>query len=301
MSLPLIALLTVVSAPIFFILISIRIVHQEERAVVERFGKYVRFCTPGLTFIIPIVERILREDIRTIIYDIKPQTVITKDNVEIRIDGIMWARLQEDEESVKKSFYVINNWEESIQELVHTNLRQQFGKVTLDTALTSRKEIVNNILLTLTDLKNEWGIVIENIEIKEIAPPNDIINAMHQQKGAEQKRRAAKITAIGQFEAAEQLKLVEIQRAEGEKQSNILRAEGKAESILLEAEAKAKAIELVNISAEKFFVGNAQELKKLEAMESSLKYNSKIILTKDGVNPSLIIGELPVNKDIATL
>ena len=136
---------------------------------------------------------------------------------------------------------------------------------------------------TLDRLTKDWGLKVCKVEIKLIDPPDDIKAAMHKQKTAEQERRAMKLLATGRFEAAEQEKLATIQVAQGKKEAEIQVAEGKA-----------RAIQLVNEAAEKYFVGNAIDLKRLEVVENSLKDNSKIILTDKGISPQIILGELPI-------
>lgn len=263
----------------------IRVVPQERRAIVEMFGKYRRYLEPGFNWVIPIIERTKSRDIRSHTLDIPAQPVITKDNVEIRVDGIVWARPYSKEEAIKKTFYNIDDWKKAIQQLAQTNLRQEFGSLTLDESLIARATISANLQRELDAITDEWGIKVDKVEIKEIDPPADIKTAMHLQKTAEQTRRAAKLEATGRFEAAEQDKLAAIEKADGQKQADIKVAEGKA-----------KAIQLVNESAEKYFKGNAKELRNLEVTENSLKNNSKIILTKDGITPQLIIGNLPMER-----
>lgn len=258
---------------------------QYERGIVELFGKYKRFVEPGLHFQIPFIEITRIRDVREHTMDFPPQEVITKDNVEITVDGIIWARPGLDTEDVKMSFYNIDYWNTAVLELAKTNLRQEFGKLTLDESLVAREKIASNLQLSLDKMTDNWGIKVCKVEIKLIDPPEDIKNAMHKQKIAEQERRAMRLLATGKFEAAEQEKKATIQIAEGKKEAEIQVAEGKA-----------KAIELVNEAAEKYFVGNAQELKKLEVTENCLKDNTKVVLTDKGITPQLVIGELPVIK-----
>jgi regulator of protease activity HflC (stomatin/prohibitin superfamily) len=130
----------------------------------------------------------------------------------------------------------------------------------------------------------EWGLTVSKVEIRLIDPPEDIKRAMHKQKTAEQERRSMRLLATGEFDAAEQQKLAIIQRAEGEREAVIQVAQGRAE-----------AIRLVNEAAEKYFIGNAQALKKLEMVENSLRDNAKIVITEHGISPTLLLGSLPVN------
>lgn len=253
-----------------------------ERGIQERFGKYTRFVMPGLGFQVPFAQIIRVRDVREHTMDIAPQHVITRDNVEITVDGVMWARPTADEDGIKRTFYNIDDWKRAILQLAMTNLRQEFGGLTLDESLVAREKIATNLQRILNDFTAEWGLTVSKVEIRLIDPPDDIKKAMHKQKTAEQERRAMKLLATGEFEAAEQQKLAIIQRAEGEREAVIKVAEGKAE-----------AIRLVNEAAERYFVGNAQELKRIEMVETALKDNTKIVLTEQGINPTLLLGSLP--------
>ncbi len=216
--------------------------------------------------------------------DVPPQPVITKDNVEIRVDGVMWVRPASDEESIKKTFYNIDNWKRAIIQLAMTNLRQEFGDLTLDESLVARERIANNLRSVLNEFADDWGLTVSKVEIMLIDPPEDIKRAMHKQKTAEQERRAMRLLATGEFEGSEQRKLATIQRAEGEREAAIKIAEGKAE-----------AIRLVNEAAQKYFQGSAQMLRQLEMTENSLRDNAKIVITEHGVSPTLLLGSLPVS------
>jgi regulator of protease activity HflC (stomatin/prohibitin superfamily) len=255
-----------------------------ERGIQETLGKYSGFVMPGLGFQIPIVHLTRVRDIREHTMDIPPQAVITKDNVEIHVDGVMWVRPASDEESIKRTFYNIDNWKRAVIQLAMTNLRQEFGDLTLDESLVAREKIAHNLEAVLNAFTEEWGLKVSKVEIMLIDPPEDIKRAMHKQKTAEQERRAMRLLATGEFEAAEQQKLATIQRAEGEREAAIKVAEGKAQ-----------AIQLVNEAAEKFFRGNAQALKQMEMTETALRDNAKIVITEEGISPTLLLGSLPVS------
>ncbi len=254
-----------------------------ERGIQETLGKYSRFVLPGLGFQWPFLQLVRVRDIREHTMDIMPQSVITKDNVEISVDGVMWVRPSSEEEAIKRTFYNIDDWKRAVIQLAMTNLRQEFGDLTLDESLVAREKIATNLKAVLGAFAVEWGLTVSKVEIRLIDPPEDIKKAMHKQKTAEQERRSMRLLATGEFEAAEQQKLAAIQRAEGEREAAIKIAEGQAE-----------AIRLVNESAEKYFVGNAQSLKQIEMVEASLKDNTKVILTDKGITPTLFLGELPV-------
>ncbi|MFG0251003.1 MAG: SPFH domain-containing protein [Phycisphaeraceae bacterium JB051] len=259
------------------------IIKQYERGIVEKFGRYTRFAIPGLNFQIPILNITRIRDVREHTMEITPQEVITKDNVEIKVDGLIWVRPGFEAEDIKKTFYNIDNWKRAVIQLAQTNLRQEFGHLTLDESLIARERISQNLRETLDTMTKDWGLEVSKVEIKLIDPPSDIKAAMHKQKSAEQERRAMKLLATGRYEAAEQDKLASIQIADGKKEAEIKVAEGKA-----------RAIELVNEAAEKFFKGNAKELKRLEMTEESLKNNTKFIITQEGITPSLLIGDMPI-------
>ena len=255
-----------------------------ERGIQEKLGKYSGFVMPGLGFQIPFIQLIRIRDIREHTMDIHPQPVITKDNVEIQVDGIMWVRPTVDEESIKKTFYNIDDWKRAIIQLAMTNLRQEFGDLTLDESLVARVQIAGNLQRILNTYAVEWGLTVSKVEIRLIDPPEDIKKAMHKQKTSEQERRSMRLLATGEFEAAEQQKLAIIQRAQGEREAAIQVAQGKAE-----------AIRLVNEAAEQYFVGNAQALKQMEMIENSLRQNAKIVITEHGISPTLLLGSLPVS------
>jgi len=254
-----------------------------ERGIQETLGRYAGFVMPGLGLQIPILQMVRVRDIREHTMDIPPQSVITKDNVEIRVDGVMWVRPASDEESIKQTFYNIDNWKRAVIQLAMTNLRQEFGDLTLDESLVAREKIADNLQDVLNKFASDWGLLVSKVEIMLIDPPDDIKQAMHKQKTAEQERRAMRLLATGEFEAAEQQKLAIIQRAEGEREAAVQVAEGKAE-----------AIRLVNEAAQKYFQGNAQALKQMEMTEIALKDNAKVVITEHGVSPTLLLGSLPV-------
>ena len=254
-----------------------------ERGIQETLGKYNRYVLPGLGFQIPLVHLIRVRDVREHTMDIHPQPVITKDNVEIQVDGIMWVRPTVDEESIKRTFYNIDDWTRAIIQLAMTNLRQEFGDLTLDESLVARETIATNLQRILNTFAVEWGLTVSKVEIRLIDPPEDIKRAMHKQKTAEQERRSMRLLATGEFEAAQQQKLAIIQRAEGEREAVIQVAQGKAE-----------AIRLVNEAAQQYFVGNAQALKQMEMIETSLRENSKVVITEHGISPTLLLGSLPI-------
>ncbi len=255
-----------------------------ERGIQETLGKYSRFIMPGFGLQIPFVQMVRVRDVREHTMDIEPQSVITKDNVEIQVDGVMWVRPAPDEDSIKRTFYNIDNWKRAVVQLAMTNLRQEFGNLTLDESLVARETIADTLTGVLSKYAEEWGLAVSKVEIRLIDPPEDIKKAMHKQKTAEQERRSMRLLATGEFEAAEQQKLAVMQRAEGDREAAIMVAEGRAQ-----------AIRLVNEAAEQYFKGNAQLLKQIEMTETALRDNSKIVITERGISPTLLLGSLPVS------
>jgi regulator of protease activity HflC (stomatin/prohibitin superfamily) len=196
----------------------------------------------------------------------------------------MWVRPTIDEEAIKRTFYNIDDWKRAIIQLAMTNLRQEFGDLTLDESLVARETIATNLQRILNSFAVEWGLTVSKVEIRLIDPPDDIKKAMHKQKTAEQERRSMKLLATGEFEAAQQQKLAIIQRAEGER-----------EAVIQVALGKAKAIRLVNEAAHQYFIGNAQILKQMEMIETALRDNTKVVITEHGISPTLLLGSLPIS------
>jgi len=216
---------------ISFITSAIVIVRPYEAAVVERLGRYHRTLYQGLHFVIPILDRVIKVDMRERVVDVPPQEVITRDNVVVTVDGIIYYRIIKPEDVV----YRVQNFQMAAVALAQTNLRNIIGELTLDETLTSR-EIINTKLRTVLDEATDpWGVKITRVEIKRIDPPKDVMDAMHKQMKAEREKRAMILEAEGFRES-------QIKKAEGLKESQILEAEGKAKSIQLVADAEKYSI-----------------------------------------------------------
>ena len=225
---------------LIFITRAIVIVRPYEAAVVERFGKYRKTLYAGLHFVIPIVDRVIKVDMREQVVDVPPQEVITKDNVVVTVDGVIYYKVVKAEDVV----YRVQNFTLAVINLAQTNLRNIIGELTLDETLTSREIINSKLRLTLDEATDAWGVKVTRVELKRIDPPRDVMEAMHKQMKAEREKRAMILEAEGYRES-------QIKRAEGEKQAQILQAEGKRQAQILEAEGQAKAIQLV-ADAEKY-------------------------------------------------
>jgi len=271
-------ILIVVAIVIFFA--GIRVVRPTHRALVERLGKYRRFSQPGFHWIIPVIDRMIQVNITEQMVDAQPQEIITNDNLNARVDAQVYFKVKEDEDSVKSSQYNVNNYQIQIVNLARTTLRNIIGTLTLKSANSERDKINNELLATLAAETKNWGMEIVRTELKEIDPPKDVQETMNKVVKAENEKIAALDFADAVERQADGVKRSEIKKAEGIKQAKILAAEGEAE-----------AIRLVNEAANTYFVGNAQLLRKLEALEKALRDNAKIVVPT-GTELINVIGEM---------
>ena len=244
-------------------------VKQYEKGVVERFGQYKETLDPGLRFIVPFVDNIAeRIDMRETVIDVAPQAVITKDNVAVTVDAVIYYAVT-DPKAVR---YEIANFRFAVSKLAQTNLRNLVGDMTLDQTLTARDKINTALRDTLDEATDKWGVKVVRVEVQKIDPPADIADAMSKQMKAEREKRATILNA-------EAYKEKQILEAEGDKQNTVLTAEGDRAAAILRSEGEAKAIEKVSRAAEEFFIGNAQVLKQLEVTQASLQDNTKIVVS----------------------
>jgi len=265
-------LIIIAGAVALFVLIfavaGFKIVQQSEVIIIERLGKYSRTLTSGINIIWPIIDKpreitwryVVEEmegqkqirfkqktkiDLRETVYDFPKQNVITKDNVNIQINALLYFQIMDP----VKAIYEIENLPDAIEKLTQTTLRNVIGELELDESLSSRDTINTKLRSILDDATNKWGVKVNRVELQDIAPPADIMEAMEKQMRAERDRRAAVLEAEGRKKAkileAEGIKESEIKKAEGEKQSDILKAEGQAQARVKTAEAEAEAIKLV--------------------------------------------------------
>jgi regulator of protease activity HflC (stomatin/prohibitin superfamily) len=265
---------------VIFLLTGIRIIRPTQRGLVERLGKYHHFAMPGFHWIVPIIERMYLVNITEQMVNAESQEIITNDNLNASVDAQVYFKVKDDEDSVKGSQYNVNNYKWQIVNLARTTLRNIIGTLTLKSANSERGKINSELHKTLHLETQNWGIEIVRTELKEIDPPKDVQETMNKVVKAENE----KIAAIDYASARETV-------ADGEKRAKIKEAEGYKQSKILHAEGEAEAIKLVNEAADKYFIGNAQLLRKLEALETSLEKNAKIVIPtgSDLVN---IIGEM---------
>src|SRR5881409_4531395 len=231
----LIVLLVVAALVLFTLARTIRIVPQARAGVVERFGRYSRTLTPGLTLVVPFVDRLRPTiDLREQVVSFPPQPVITEDNLVVSIDTVIYFQVTD----AKAASYEIANYIQAIEQLTVTTLRNVIGGFALEKTLTSRDEINDALRGVLDEATGKWGIRVNRVELKAIDPPATIKDAMEKQMRADREKRAAILTAEG-------FKQSQILTAEGEKQSAILRAEGQREAMILQAEGQSQAIDTV--------------------------------------------------------
>jgi len=277
---PYVIIVIVVVVVLILLALGVRVVRPTHRGLVERLGKYNRYANPGFHLIIPFIERMFKVDIREMLVEAQPQMIITNDNLNARVDAQVYLKVKADEMNVKASQYNVTNYENQIVNLARTTLRNIIGTLTLKSANSERGKINSELRSTLLSETANWGIEILRTELKEIDPPEDVQETMNKVVKAENEKVAAVDFATATETQADGQRRAEIKKAEGTKQARILAAEGEAQ-----------AIRLVNEAADQYFVGNAQVLRKLEALERSLAQNAKVVVP---ANSELInvIGDL---------
>jgi len=225
---PLVILLIIIGVGLaVYASFALKIVNQYEKGLIERFGRYQRTVGSGLVMVVPFIERIHKVDMREHVVDVPPQEVITKDNVVVTVDAVVYYQ-PTDPQKLK---YNVANFMVAATKLAQTNLRNIVGDLMLDEALTSRDTINSQLRQILDDATDSWGTKVVRVEIQRFDPPPDVADAMHRQMKAERDRRAAVTEAEGSKRAA-------ILRAEGVKEANILEAEGQAGAIKAVADAE---------------------------------------------------------------
>ncbi len=258
----------------------VRIVRPTHRGLIETFGRYSKFAMPGFHWIIPVIQKLYKVNVTEQMVNAEPQVIITNDNLNATVDAQVYFKIDPDEQSVKNSIYNVNDYQVQIVSLARTTLRNIIGTLSLKSANSERGRINTDLLETLKTETKNWGIDIMRTELKEIDPPQDVQETMNKVVKAENEKISAIDFATAAETTADGLKRAEIKKAEGIKQSKILAAEGEAQ-----------AIKLINEAANTYFIGNAQLLRKLEAVENSLKNNAKVIVPAEAelIN---VIGEL---------
>ena len=245
-------LFVVIVAAIIAVLSGVKIVQPYEQAVYMRLGKFIRVLNQGMNFVCPLINQIVKLDLRTQVLDVPRQEVITKDNSPVNVDAIIYIKVTDP----KNAFFEVTDYRTATVYLAQTSLRSIVGEMELDEILSSREKINIQLRDVLDEATDKWGVKIEAVEIREVDPAKKVKDSMEEQTSAERRRRAAILAADGEKRAA-------ILEAEGKRQSMILEAEGKRQSMVLEAEGKRLATILES-------QGEAQKLRILAVGASAM-------------------------------
>lgn len=277
----------IVVALLIFIFIGFRVVRPTQRGVVERLGKFRKISEQGLRWVIPFIDKMIKVNVTEIRLDVPRQSVITKDNLNLQIDAVVYFKVNE----VNKALYNVNDYYTAIPSLAQTTLRSVVGELEFSEVNAQRQVINAKIEKELDTQTIAWGIEIIRVELQDVQPSKEVQMAMDKVVTAEREKEAKITQARAEKESQRQIAESEVIAAEADKRAKIERAEGDAQAVLLEAAAKASAIKQVNIAVEETFKANAQRFKAMEVTENTLKHNSKVIITEKGISPSLILND----------
>ncbi len=283
--------LVIVAVAVVYILTAVKMVRQGYQYTIERFGKFTTVAHPGLTLIFPVIDRVGRKvNMMEQVLDIPGQEIITKDNAMVAVDGVVFFQVLD----AAKAAYEVSDLYLAIMQLATTNLRTVMGSMDLDETLSKRDEINARLLSVVDHATEAWGVKITRVELKDIRPPADIVNAMTRQMKAEREKRAT----ILESEAARQN---DINRAEGQKQSQILEAEGRKEAAFRDAEARERSAQAeaaaTKMVSEAVEAGSSQSLNYFIAQ----KYVEAVSLFATSPNAKTILFPVEATQLIGTL
>ena len=258
-----ILLFVVIIVAIISVLSGVKIVQPYEQAVYMRLGKYIKILNQGMNFVCPLINQVVKLDLRTQVLDVPRQEVITKDNSPVYVDAIIYIKVTDP----KNAFFEVTDYRTATVYLAQTSLRSIVGEMELDEILSSREKINIQLRDVLDEATDKWGVKIEAVEIREVDPATKVKDSMEEQTSAERRRRAAILAADGEKRAA-------ILEAEGKRQSMILEAEGKRQSMVLEAEGKRLATILES-------QGEAQKLRIMSVGASAMDSKALSVMSMD--------------------
>ena len=263
----------------------IRIVPQNEAYVVERLGKYNNTLLAGIHFLVPFIDRVAyKHSLKEFALDVPSQQAITRDNVALSIDGVLYMRIMDPQ----AASYGVENLVFAVSQLAQTSMRAEIGKLSLDDTFESRDNINAHITMAIDEASAAWGTKVLRYEVKDISPPRSILEEMEKQMAAERERRVAVTTSEGYRQA-------QINEAEGDKQAQILRAQGEAESVMIEADARAKAITAISeaINADGGTTAVAQQLAEqyVAAFGNLAREGTVALIPTDGSDVASVVGK----------
>lgn len=273
---------TVTLILVMVLLMGIRIVRPTHRGVIELLGKYQSFRGAGFTWIVPVIQKFTFVNITERLADVEPLDMITKDNLNARVDLQVYYKIKPTEADIKAAMYNVDDVNEQIVQLAQTTARNVIGAMAFKDVNNKRNELNTKLKKILIVETKNWGIDIVRVELREITPPEDVQDTMNRVIKAENLKDAAKDEA----EARET-------EADGIKRAEIKQAEGIAKSKKIVADGEAYRIKTVHEAANEYFKGNAQDLRKYDVTQASLENNAKILLTEKGINPNIILGNIP--------
>lgn len=266
---------------LLWVILGIRIVRPTHRGVIERLGRFLKVVEPGFHWILPLIDRMRYRNITERINDVLPQDIITKDNLNARVDLQVYTQVKDTIEDIKKSYYGVEDYRTQIIALAQTTARNVIGDMKFSEVNSQRNELNKKLREIIEQEIANWGVAVVRVELKEITPPETVQATMNRVIQAQNEKDAAVDIATAKETEADGLRRAAIKEADGIKQAQVLRAEGEAEARLKIAEAEAKAIAMVNEAAEKTLKGGALTLRTLESLERSLAANVKVVLPSD--------------------
>jgi len=275
---------------------SIKFVPQNRAYVIERFGKYNRTLEAGMGFILPFVDNVAHDrSLKEQAQDVPSQGAITKDNISLTVDGVLYFRVLDP----YKASYGVEDYIFAVVQLAQTTMRSEIGKMELDKTFEERDQLNTNIVNSINEAADPWGVVVLRYEIKDIIPPQSVMSAMESQMRAERERRAKILESEGDKQAAinraEGDRQAQVLVAEAEKQEQILRAQGEAQAIRSVADAQAEALRTVGDAANTSEGQAAMQLdlatKAIEAKQAIAKESSVVLLPENGTGAGALVAE----------
>lgn len=272
-------------AVIFILMNIVRIVPQNEAYVVERLGKYSRTMEAGFHMLMPFIDRVAyKHSLKEFAMDVPSQQAITRDNVALGIDGVLYMRIMD----AKAASYGVENLFFAVSQLAQTTMRAEIGKLSLDDTFESRENVNAKVTQAIDEASAAWGTKVLRYEVKDITPPASILDEMEKQMAAERERRVAVTTSEGYRQA-------QINEAEGDKQAQILRAQGEAEAVLVEAQARAESIRKISkaITEEGGSTAVAQQLAEqyVAAFDKLAREGTVALMPSDASDISSVVGK----------